>query len=350
MAQWYSVCISNFIDFHFSTPKAKPRLRNNSTLINSTSQPVNNAPPIPPKTKCSSMTCIDEQIGPARHDDTFNISPAIERDSLASDMQQISIKRSAMISKTRPLLCPPGKTSLQSADSRADFPIQPVAPLRNSSTRKVTVNSMILPPGYDEEFSDIPKDALKVNRDISFYHQDPVPPVIAPVPSNQTVTSYPMQDPHIPVPIQSYKFKREQSLPSSTLPRSRNNAPSTACINKNCVENSLSGHYEPIVPAIPPKSKRAVSISLAPVAKPRRIKADVDRQHNLNQKVSSPHLATTVPCNHIPSSFPNDDNIAYPSFDQLHYPVALPKKHSTNFISPMVPPRMKSNPPYPVRN
>ena len=264
-----------------------------------------------------------------------------------------------MVSRVRPMLCPPVKTPMRPAEFRPDTPIptQPIAPLRNSSTRKgVTVNSVLFPPGYNEAFSDICQNGSNIHRDTSFYHQDPVDPILPPVTLNQPITSYPMQD-RIPTPIQSYKFKREQGLQSITFPRS--NTLLTISHNRNSIDSSSAGHYEPIVPAIPPKSKRAMASAhvpvaqQAPVAKPRRIKTEVSR-HNLSQQVSSPHFTPMLPPKHTSSRvFQNNNNnsTAYPTSNQLlHYPIPLPKKPSNSFISPMVPPRMKSSAPYPVRN
>ena len=310
---------------------------------------MNNAPPIPPKTKCSSMTCIDEQISSGRQDDSLSLPSAIDRDSVASGIQQISIKRSTVVSRTRPLLYP-GKAPMQSVDSRADTPIptQPIAPLRNSSTRKVAVNSVILPPGYEVAFPDIHHNESKLDKDFNFHLQDPVTPILPPVTASQPAVSYPMQD-HIPVPIQSYKFKREHCLPSSTLPRSRTNTLFTISHNRDSMDSS---HYQPIVPAIPPKSKRAVAVTVTqtPVAKPRRIKPEVSKQ-NISQNVCSPHPTQMVPPNDSPPSFGNNDNTGYPTPNQLlHYPIPLPKKASCDFVSPVAPPRMKSIAAYPVSN
>ena len=348
----------------FSPPKAKPRVRN-SLLINSTSfLNTTSAPPIPPKTKCSSMTCIDEQIvNSCVAGESFERHFSNGTLSFTPQMKQLSIKRSTMATKNRPMLPPSEKFKMKINECISDYSQQPVPPLRNSSARRTQqINSFILPTDYEEDFSDDPVSMPKsLTRDFSFYNKgfgsncnttpsSPLPARYFPLlPPKRQQTAPELLH---PTPIQSYKYKRDQSLDISTLPRMRNNSISVWESNQKNIEETES-YYSPIVPAIPPKSKHLAASNL-PVAMPRKRKPEEIKKQILSRNNFSPQHVSLRPYSKMPSSLPsNRDSFAYPINGHALPPLPLPQKKRTNgttaFMTPMVPSRMKNTPYYPMK-
>ena len=304
--------------------------------MNSTS-----VPPIPPKTKCSSMTCIDEQIiNSCIAEDTFERHFSNGAHSLTPQMKQLSIKRSTMVAKSKPMLPPPEKFRMKINECRADYSSQPVAPLRNSSARKTQqINSFILPTDYDGEFSDDPVSTPKfLTRDFNFYNKkfgsncNTTPS--SPTPARRSPLLPPKRQhtaPELlhPTPIQSYKYKRDQSMDMPTLPRMHNTSISVWESNENDIEEA-EPYYSPIVPAIPPKSKHLPASKL-PVAMPRKRKPEESKQQNLSRNIFPPQHVSLRPYSKMPSSLSSyGDSFAYPSNGHTLPPLPQRQKKITN--------------------
>ncbi|KAI6655176.1 hypothetical protein LOD99_2465 [Oopsacas minuta] len=315
------------------------------------------------------MTCIDEQIGQSRvREDTFENHFMNGTDPLAPQMQQLTFKRSQKVSKIRPMLPPTGKVHMTPKELHTENTFQPIPPLRNSSTRRTKINSFILPTeSYGEFSSDFQASTSKFNdRDVNSYNHEIAPnfntrpstplsscfsPLLPPI--SRRVAPPPISELPSrtgPTPTQSYKFKRDQSLQSFTLPTFHNN---TMYHNGNSI--NTRDDISLVAPAVPPKSKRLVSSnSQLPVAMPRKRKPEESRQHNLTQNISSPPRHSLGPYTSTPSSYPNVGNgLAYPR-DHQHVlrPIPFPQKTKntmpTAFSNPMIPARMRSNSLYPT--
>ena len=278
-------------------------------------------------------------------------------------MKQLSVKRSTVVTKNRPMLPPSGKCTVKINECRSDYSQQPVPPLRNSSahmTQRIT--SFILPTGYDEDFSEDPVNTPMLrNRDFSFYNKgfgsncnttpsSPLQACNSPLlPPKRQHTAPELLH---PTPMQSFKYKRDQSLDITTLPRLRNDYISVWEPNKNDAEETES-YYSPIVPAIPPKSKHLAASKL-PVAMPRKRKPEESMKQSLSRNNLSPKHGSLRPYSKMPSSIPrNGDSFAYPSNGHSLPPLPLPQKKRTNgttaFMNPIIPSRMKPTPHYPIR-